>query len=997
MKFLTQLFARVFTGFTTRLVAGPWLRQAQRLVISGMLICSANALADEPFQEYMGAWRSAGHWTTDINAAGAEAVAIRNAECLSEGPCDPRDVCTFTVVDGALARGNCVLSGAGVGVANIFRRTSCPDGSSRIGAICAPGDPKNAGAPRCDVSTGNPINAGTGNKYQEEADLVDIPGFPQGVSHFVNSQVANTFGWSFNWEVYRVSSEGVPPTVVTLRRPGNKQYRYTLQGGMWTSDTDVTGMLERLVNASNNTTGWRYTTADGDVEIYKLGVIESITNRQGLKWTYAWSGSNFTVTNSFGRTLIFGTDAQNNRTMNVFGGGVFTYRNDANNNLASITYPDGKVRTYLYEDSRFPNALTGIIDENGVRYATWAYDAQGRAISSEHAGGVDKVTLAYGANTTVITDARGSVRTNNLSTVLGVVRSTGSSQPGGSGCGPASSAISYDANGNVASRSDFSGGTTTYSYDTVRNLEIQRVEAGSQPEARTFSTQWHSIWPLPAKVAGPNRLTRFVYNGDIDNGQVLACAPAGAVIPAAGGNQPIGVLCKQTEQATTDASGSQGFTAPLDTGVASRSLSWTYNAAGQVLTSTDSTGGITGYSYYDDTSLPGNVPADPNMASVSLLLHGDGSHGSTAVVDSSLNPKIFTVAGGASLSTTQSKFGGSSLYFDGVDASNTAIAVADSPDFHFPGAYTIEFWVRPSSFKPINTWLYLQSDQVGKPAPIRLEIAPSTGLINVLGSSDNTNWLFASGLSSTSALQLGTWSHIALADDGITARLFVNGVLQASRATWSKTDSPDPLRIGGAYTGGDREFDGYMDDVRITKGVARYTAAFTPPVQAFPNSAIAAVNPNAVGHSVGDLKSITNAAGHVTRFTLYDAAGRVRQVIDPKGVVTGTAYTPRGWTSSVTVTPPGGTARTTTYTYDNAGQLTGAALPDGTTMSYSYDAAHRLTGVTDAKGNSVTYTLDNAGNKTGEQVKDPSGNLQRNITRVYDALNRVQQVTGASN
>jgi YD repeat-containing protein len=86
-----------------------------------------------------------------------------------------------------------------------------------------------------------------------------------------------------------------------------------------------------------------------------------------------------------------------------------------------------------------------------------------------------------------------------------------------------------------------------------------------------------------------------------------------------------------------------------------------------------------------------------------------------------------------------------------------------------------------------------------------------------------------------------------------------------------------------------------------------------------------------------------------------------------------------------------------TYTYDNAGQLTGVTLPDATTMSYSYDAAHRLVGVTDAKGNSVSYTLDNMGNQVGEQVKDPSGNLQRNISRVYDALNRIQQVTGAAN
>jgi YD repeat-containing protein len=155
--------------------------------------------------------------------------------------------------------------------------------------------------------------------------------------------------------------------------------------------------------------------------------------------------------------------------------------------------------------------------------------------------------------------------------------------------------------------------------------------------------------------------------------------------------------------------------------------------------------------------------------------------------------------------------------------------------------------------------------------------------------------------------------------------------------------------------------------------------------------------PNEVGYTAGDLQSITNAVGHVTQFTLYDRVGRVRQMVDPKGVATDTVYTPRGWVSSTSVTPPGGTARTTTYGYDNAGQLTGVVMPDTTTMSYSYDLAHRLIGVTDAKGNTVTYTLDAMGNKVGEQVKDSSNNLQRNITRVYDALNRVQQVTGASN
>ena len=155
-------------------------------------------------------------------------------------------------------------------------------------------------------------------------------------------------------------------------------------------------------------------------------------------------------------------------------------------------------------------------------------------------------------------------------------------------------------------------------------------------------------------------------------------------------------------------------------------------------------------------------------------------------------------------------------------------------------------------------------------------------------------------------------------------------------------------------------------------------------------------DPNSVGYSVGDLQSVTNPAGQITQYPLYDKSGRVKQMIDPKGVVTDISYTPRGWVSTVTTTAPGGTPRSTTYTYDGVGQLTGVSQPDGSTLSYSYDAAHRLVGVTDAKGNSVTYTLDNAGNRVAEETKDSTGALQRSIGRSFDALNRVQQVTGAS-
>ena len=139
-------------------------------------------------------------------------------------------------------------------------------------------------------------------------------------------------------------------------------------------------------------------------------------------------------------------------------------------------------------------------------------------------------------------------------------------------------------------------------------------------------------------------------------------------------------------------------------------------------------------------------------------------------------------------------------------------------------------------------------------------------------------------------------------------------------------------------------------------------------------------------------KAIKDAKGFITTFNSYDKSGRVLQMTDPKGIVTAMTYTPRGWVKTVSVTPPGGAARVTTYNYDNVGPLIGVQNPDGTSISYTYDTAHRLVGATDARGNSVTYTLDNVGNRIAEQLKDPGGVLQRSMNRSFDALNRVQQL-----
>jgi YD repeat-containing protein len=148
-------------------------------------------------------------------------------------------------------------------------------------------------------------------------------------------------------------------------------------------------------------------------------------------------------------------------------------------------------------------------------------------------------------------------------------------------------------------------------------------------------------------------------------------------------------------------------------------------------------------------------------------------------------------------------------------------------------------------------------------------------------------------------------------------------------------------------------------------------------------------------HTLGDLQSVRNPAGHLTQYTMYDAEGRVKRWIAANGVVTDVAYTPRGWISSTAVSAGGIPVQTTTYSYEPDGKVATVTLPDATTLTYSYDEARRLNGITDAAGNSVTYVLDNAGNRLSEQYRDPGGVLTREIRRVYDALGRLSESTGA--
>lgn len=142
----------------------------------------------------------------------------------------------------------------------------------------------------------------------------------------------------------------------------------------------------------------------------------------------------------------------------------------------------------------------------------------------------------------------------------------------------------------------------------------------------------------------------------------------------------------------------------------------------------------------------------------------------------------------------------------------------------------------------------------------------------------------------------------------------------------------------------------------------------------------------------GQIATVTNALGHVTQVTTYNAHGQPTTVVDPNGVTTQLVYDPRQRLTSRTTA-----GEVTAYQYDNAGQLTRITQPDGASLDFSYDAARRLTQVADNLGNRIAYTLDLRGNRVREDVHDATGSLAQTRSRAFNALNRLVQDIGAQN
>jgi hypothetical protein len=229
---------------------------------------------------------------------------------------------------------------------------------------------------------------------------------------------------------------------------------------------------------------------------------------------------------------------------------------------------------------------------------------------------------------------------------------------------------------------------------------------------------------------------------------------------------------------------------------------------------------------------------DPYRSQVSLLLHGDGTNGSTTIVDSSPTPKTVTAIGNAQISTAQSKFGGASIAFDGT---GDYLTVPDNADFEFgSGEFTIEMWIYPTAGSGTNRCFIAKSNRNsgGGQGSYVIQISTANKL-QMLFDKDATGDTWDIDVQGTANISLNTWHHIAVVRSGNVFTAYLNGTSEVT-ATSSITlvDNAQLLVIGAlGYVGPPfvNIYTGYIDDLRITKGVARYTSNFTPPTAPFPD------------------------------------------------------------------------------------------------------------------------------------------------------------------
>jgi len=231
------------------------------------------------------------------------------------------------------------------------------------------------------------------------------------------------------------------------------------------------------------------------------------------------------------------------------------------------------------------------------------------------------------------------------------------------------------------------------------------------------------------------------------------------------------------------------------------------------------------------------TPVDLYRSNVSLLLHGNAD-GSGNILDSSPSPKTVSKFGNAASATPPSYPNSNSAFGNAIalDGNGDYLTVPYAQDWNLAADnFTIEAWIRTSDTSTaypsfVGRW---QGATAANWDFRHRSIDVGNVVVFVYSLNGTSPVVVQTNVSVTD----GEWHHVAACRSGSNLRLFVDGIVSATASIGNSVifnNISVPLYVGYDPYGASY-FNGYIDDLRITKGVARYTSNFTPPTAPFPD------------------------------------------------------------------------------------------------------------------------------------------------------------------
>ncbi|MGI9302296.1 MAG: RHS repeat-associated core domain-containing protein [Gammaproteobacteria bacterium] len=756
--------------------------------------------------------------------------------------------------------------------------------------------------------------------------------------------------------------------------------------------------------------------SDDSVEAYNAGgQLQSITTRAGRQYTLSYNalGQPSEVSGPFGRTLQFAYDANGHLETLTTPDGDYNYHYGPKGNLASVSYPDGTSREYIYDYIPYPHALTGIIDENGDRFATWRYDGHGRATSSEHGSGADRVTLTYNTDgTTTVTDALGAARNYTFATQHGVFKVDSVSGDRCTSCGGSSQATTYDANGYIASRTDWNGNVTTY-VNNARGLEESRIEAAGTPQQRTITTQWHATFRLPTLITEPGKTIALDY--DPVSGNLLSRTETDTVT----GAQRITTFTYTPERLIDTVDGPRTDVNDI--------TDYDYDAAGNRIRITNALGHITRITAHDGSGRPLTI-VDPNDVTITLTYDARGRLRTRTIAGAQTTFDYDNVGQLTRITLPNAAF----LDYD-YDAAHRLTSVADNLGNRIEygldamGNRTAEQVYDPNSvLTRTQTRVYDQLSRLREVvgADNQTTTYEYDGNGNQKLITDPLNRETRSDydpldrlIATTDPLQGQTGygydnqDNLATVTDprGLTTTYTYNGfgdlTTQASPDTGATTYTYDAAGNRASQTDARGIAAHYTYDALNRLTHIQYPDSSRNVTYAYDNSGASngtgrltgmsdASGSTAYGYDGRNLVAesrVIQGATYLTQYG-YDGADNLIQITYPSGRIVDYTRDAAGRVSTVTTTDNGSTdtvARDIRYL--PFGPMQSAILGNGVPVTHTYDLDYRQTHIDSGSVQSLGYTYDDAHN-----ITDITNNLDssRNQTFGYDDLDRLTSASG---